>query len=207
MRSIVVGNSASVLGRGLGETIEAADIVIRCNGYQLNGFRDDVGSKVTHWAACICDALPLALRQDGIPPGLSASIEMWPVGINGKPAERGDVWRELMLLVPMGPAVDLTYHSLADDVLADLHSYGLINRHRQPTTGMFAVARAMGFEGEHRPGFERDHRPVQVCGLQPAGGHYWRQHPGGVSHRHSLVAEQALLDRWESHGRVIRLDM
>ncbi len=196
MRSIVVGNSASVIGHGLGETIEAADIVIRCNGYQLNGFRDDVGSRVTHWAVGICEALPLALRQDGIPPGLSASIEMWPVGINGKPAERGDVWRELMLLVPMGLTVDLTYHSLADDVLADLHSYGLINRHRQPTTGMFAVARAVGLSTE----------PVQVCGLQPAGGHYWRQHPGGVSHRHSIVAEQALLDRWESHGRVVRLD-
>ena len=190
----IVGNSSSVLGRGLGETIDASDIIVRCNSYRLDGYSTDVGRDTTHWAFGVCGALVESLEDH---PGLSTPAESWPVGINGKAAERGDDWDAIRRLVKMGRVVDLTYASLRSGIQADLNAYHLIGRHIQPTTGFMAVARAVGLA----------HEPVGVCGMNGIDGHYWKQTPGlGVSNRHSLSHEGALLDRWESHGLVIRLD-
>ena len=192
---VVVGNSASLLGHGLEPIIDAADEIVRCNAYRIDGYQDDVGSRITHWAFGVCPALVTIIRKDGPPPGLP--VESWPVGIGGKPATRSDDWRELLLLVPLGRVVDLTYASLAPDVAADLHQYRLCSRHRQPSTGMFAVARAVGLSPLEAVG---------ACGLGPANGHYYAPQSGPLSPRHLASQEQALLDRWESHGRVIQLD-
>lgn len=46
---VVVGNSPSILGKGLGKTIDSFSYVVRINDYVIDGFEADIGSKTTFW--------------------------------------------------------------------------------------------------------------------------------------------------------------
>ncbi|XP_028919260.1 CMP-N-acetylneuraminate-beta-galactosamide-alpha-2,3-sialyltransferase 4 [Ornithorhynchus anatinus] len=46
-KCIVVGNSFSLRGRGLGQKIDSFDIIIRLNDAPVKGFQEDVGEKTT----------------------------------------------------------------------------------------------------------------------------------------------------------------
>lgn len=48
-RVIIVGNGASLLGSGLGETIDAYDVVVRFNRFETGRFVPDVGKKTSIW--------------------------------------------------------------------------------------------------------------------------------------------------------------
>ena len=43
----VIGNSADVLGSGLGPEVDKCDIVIRCNDFVIGDYKNDVGTKTT----------------------------------------------------------------------------------------------------------------------------------------------------------------
>lgn len=48
-RVMLVGNSPRLIGAGLGESIDAADFVIRLNDFELAGFERDVGTRTDLW--------------------------------------------------------------------------------------------------------------------------------------------------------------
>jgi len=45
----VVGNGPSEIGKGLGDEIDAHDVVIRINNYRIKGFEKDYGRKIDVW--------------------------------------------------------------------------------------------------------------------------------------------------------------
>jgi hypothetical protein len=47
---LLVGNGPSLLGSGLGQTIDSYSEVVRFNNYTLSGFEADVGSRTTLWS-------------------------------------------------------------------------------------------------------------------------------------------------------------
>lgn len=47
--TIIVGNGSSAIGKGLGDQIDAADRIYRCNNYVLQGFERDLGTRTTDW--------------------------------------------------------------------------------------------------------------------------------------------------------------
>jgi glycosyltransferase involved in cell wall biosynthesis len=48
-RVAIVGNGPQAVGKGAGAEIDAADIVIRFNGYQTAGFEEDYGTRTDIW--------------------------------------------------------------------------------------------------------------------------------------------------------------
>ena len=44
---VVVGNGTSAIGKGLGTHIDASERVVRFNHFRLEGYRKDLGTKVT----------------------------------------------------------------------------------------------------------------------------------------------------------------
>jgi hypothetical protein len=47
---VVVGNGPSLLGSRLGSKIDAFRHIVRFNGYRLEGFESDVGTRTTIWS-------------------------------------------------------------------------------------------------------------------------------------------------------------
>lgn len=45
MKTIVIGNGSTLLGKGLGKEVDSYDRVIRLNEYKTEGFEEDLGSK------------------------------------------------------------------------------------------------------------------------------------------------------------------
>jgi len=60
---IIVGNSAELLGRGLGEQIDAHDLVVRCNSFITQGFEVDVGRRTDCWALSTWNGANFKLRN------------------------------------------------------------------------------------------------------------------------------------------------
>lgn len=62
----VVGNGPSDLGRGLGNEIDAHDVVVRFNNYRIDGFERDYGSRADVWVKCGAGDLNHEMRHHGI---------------------------------------------------------------------------------------------------------------------------------------------
>jgi hypothetical protein len=75
----IVGNSASVIGRGKGSEIDKFDNVCRINDWVVNGFQKDVGSKITHWVTGGGRQIPKWSRGRSLKN--KYTIVLWPVQI------------------------------------------------------------------------------------------------------------------------------
>ena len=54
----IVGNSASIRGKGLGAKIDEFENVCRINDWGVNGYQKDVGTKITHWVSGVGKQIP-----------------------------------------------------------------------------------------------------------------------------------------------------
>lgn len=54
----IVGNSAKILGQGMGRVIDSFDNVCRLNDWVVRGYQKDVGSKLTHWVTGTGQQIP-----------------------------------------------------------------------------------------------------------------------------------------------------
>ena len=50
VRALLVGNSTSLMGAGLGEYIDSFDTVVRFNGGNPSGNPEDLGGRTTYWS-------------------------------------------------------------------------------------------------------------------------------------------------------------
>lgn len=59
MNIILVGNSSNIIGSGLGNKIDAFDIVVRFNNFTTKGYENDVGQKIDWVCYRACDDVKL----------------------------------------------------------------------------------------------------------------------------------------------------
>jgi hypothetical protein len=72
----IVGNSASVKGKGLGAKINEFNNVCRINDWVINGFQEDVGTKITHWVSGVGKQIPSWSKGRAL--GGKYTILLWP---------------------------------------------------------------------------------------------------------------------------------
>jgi len=77
----IVGNSATVIGRGKGRQIDDFENVCRINDWVVNGFQQDVGSKITHWVTGAGQQIPDWSKNRNL--GGKYTIVLWPSPIFG----------------------------------------------------------------------------------------------------------------------------
>jgi hypothetical protein len=46
---IIIGNGSSILNKNLGEYVDSFDNVVRFNRFQVENYKQDLGTKCTHW--------------------------------------------------------------------------------------------------------------------------------------------------------------
>ena len=81
----IIGNSASVKGRGLGQRIDFFQNVCRLNDWVVNNFHKDVGSKITHWVTGVGKQIPEWSKGRSL--GGKYTIILWPHAVF-------DTWRK-----------------------------------------------------------------------------------------------------------------
>lgn len=77
----IIGNSASVIGKGKGGIIDGFENVCRLNDWVVNGYQKDIGSKITHWVSGIGRQIPKWSRNRSLKN--KYTILLWPYGVFG----------------------------------------------------------------------------------------------------------------------------
>lgn len=75
----IIGNSASVRGKGNGGRIDGFENVCRINDWVVNGYQEDVGSKITHWVTGIGRQIPKWSKNRSLKN--KYTILLWPHSI------------------------------------------------------------------------------------------------------------------------------
>jgi hypothetical protein len=81
----IVGNSSSLKGRGLGQRIDFFQNVCRINDWVVNGYQQDVGSKITHWVTGVGKQIPEWSKNRSLKD--KYTIVLWPHAVF-------DTWRK-----------------------------------------------------------------------------------------------------------------
>lgn len=142
-RIIVVGNSAELIGAGVGAAIDTHEIVIRCNAYRIDGYEWAVGSRVTHWIIGLWSGQLDAIRRQGVPAQLR-EMDVWVTGPQGRDPGKQTIWPEFCACVSDANALSrITYESLGPDIMATLFRFGAARGTRVwPTTGLVGICEA-----------------------------------------------------------------
>ena len=178
---VLVGNGPSLLGKGLGDIIDAHDEVVRFNEFALAGHEADVGTRVTFWSTCSKSLRPA-----------SGELPARVICVHGD-TKLAHETREVLRV----PAA--FYKRLTAEIRAiSKHAHASDVR---PTSG-FIVARWLlesGCPRIHLAGFDhfRKHESRQH--------HYWQARAYGRPFEHDGDAEAELLSPYATDRRVIYL--
>jgi len=75
----IVGNSSSVINRGMGAKIDEYNNVCRINDWVVNKYQKDVGTKITHWVTGAGRQIPNWSKGRSL--ANKHTIVLWPVGV------------------------------------------------------------------------------------------------------------------------------
>ncbi len=198
--TVIIGNGPSLLGRNLGETIDAHKHVVRCNDYALNGYAPDTGKRTTHWAVGIWHVQLAKLEAAGMLP-CNGGKELWTVTAQGKDPAVLPLWGRFHRQVDPKRLVRITYGSLGPVVTRELFKSRVARNSRcWPTTGLMAICEAMRRWSD---------QPIDLAGFWAGGadkGHYYESGVDVTRERaHNYPAERALIDKWVAEGKARRL--
>ena len=184
-----------MLGRGLGERIDAFPRVVRFNRYHLDGHEADAGTRTTVWAAGVWRGSLAVLRSQGIPPGSPGVEENWVATVAGRDARTAPGWSEFAAYAH-GRVISATYPLLGLPMVRELKAAGCIASLRWPSTGLLMLAYCLTRWPDQVPA---------VCGYYGRGGAYANPAARTPGREHDYGLEQALIERWVSEGRVALL--
>jgi len=193
----LVGNSSQLIGRTLGEQIDAHDVVMRFNRWRESPA--DVGFRCTHWGVGLWRGLLEALEQHGPPPGAKTVDEIWAATVAGRDALEAPEWAAFCRHARDCHVRRIHYRSLRRERLAELTAAGLTGKRRWPSTGLLMLAAAL----DRWPG------RIDVCGFWDGEhrGEYWAPRRDVIAERaHWYDGERRLIDLWCEVGRVRRID-
>lgn len=184
---VLVGNGPSLLGKGLGEQINACTHVVRFNQYKIRGYMVDVGHKTTHWACTGGNQLPV---EGSPPPGF---IHLH--GDTSNPGYPAQEIRRVPLSFYRGIQERVRTLSAREDKVPLLPSSGLLVALWLLETQEVPVVKVAGFDHFSRA------TPLL------AQHHYWRRGSRMSAPReHDGEAERALLQPYFDAGRLVRLE-
>lgn len=75
----IVGNSSSLIGKGMGPRIDEFNNVCRINDWVVNGYQKHVGTKITHWVTGCGRQIPKWSKKRNL--ANKYTIVMWPPAV------------------------------------------------------------------------------------------------------------------------------
>lgn len=179
MSIIIVGNSKGLLGRGLGKVINSYSVICRFNNYRVEGFEEDVGSKLGWWVVRSCDDIKLQPKNSFeklfvVQPRCRYFSAMVPVAHRYK-LLYGDKFNLI------GPEECSEAHRALD--LGDFNKEWI-------SVGMAFLWHVLSSYGS-----------VSVVGMDQGNTHYWN-HPPKDSCYHNYAKEKVMFDNWVKEGRI-----
>ena len=188
-RSIVVGSSDNLIGRGLGQFIDEHEVVVRCNRAPIKGYEVDVGSKETRRFM----APTVATLSNKIEP------EMIPLkDVTGRIYTRARVSRVFMEK-NYAPNCSMRFYG-ENDWRKALRSLEVEPPKTlvHPSTGLEAVIASLFFVKPNVVGFDVEDRPLPH--------HYWRKATRKTSY-HRWPEEKQLLRTLHDLGYINWMDL
>ena len=220
----IVGNSGSVLGKGLGAKIDEFANVVRINDWLVNKYQKDVGSKITHWVTGAGRQIPSWSKGRSLQD--KYTIILWPYALFNTWRQWGyknkntdgslfEVAQEIKLEVINRLGYKTTDFSIwKDNDSADLYDTRdnitfvpeyvskriSVNTVAYPTTGLATIAyfKFILKYNVYTTGFDF---------FLKNKDHYWDGNAGNSCkiEFHDLEAEKRVYDRWLSEGVIKEL--
>jgi CMP-N-acetylneuraminic acid synthetase len=178
---VAVGNAENMKRRKLGWLIDSYDVVIRHSDHVTEGFEENVGTKMTHWAFPCRYVATMGIERD-----CSDLTEIWMRGFGEYYEEGFKKWN---------PKVK-TLLELAPD-LSILKPFEDPEWIQAPSTGMLSIINAMNRWGVL----------IDIAGFgsseETIFGHYTSKK---FSNCHDFARERLIINQWEKEGLVRRID-
>jgi len=195
-KTIVVGNSLTLQGSGLGAEIDRHDTVVRINAYRTRGHEADVGSRVNVWVLGLWPTMVENIEE--IP-----RVPVW-AWAGGGPVIHRRGWKEFLDKANPSPwqIQRHNWDTLGMGIYQDLHACGIAETENLwPSTGLVAVLlvrKLLGLNHSSIVGFGPRDRQED--------GHYYDAREGVFGRMHNWEAERHYLNRLETEGVLRRLD-
>jgi len=187
MKIIIVGNGESVFNKKNGKIIDSFDLVIRCNSFKINGYKEYVGSKIDIISAISSGAGCKAFNNSQDNSTIRQAKEIW----FSRPKKLCDKFHKTTLTRKINNSQLLKYPSM--ELFNNLckKCKEIENVEKKPSTGIVTIEMALSF-------FLNE--DIYIIGFDNFRSNHYYNKNKKIGRSHPQKAEKQIIDKYINKG-------